>query len=308
MADVPHLVQNLSTALLTQLRLMLSPTVNKYNLSSSSVELAHIEDLIRFQSTSSLLLVPKLTVEDLTTRNHFRKMNVGKALNLYSNCVSAGLQYLVEKEGRPTSYNTTAWFVKLVDSWFNLMSSRHPIMALSKKNSDAYKSATTLLNDFIDVIQDVQFGEKPTWKPVQTGLILSTSSVLELCNNLLDSTLDFLLTSRLTQDCLENLFSVVRSKNPIPTPREFKYALKIICAAQYLKEVKSGNYHLDDREYLGICCLMLLLLVIPKSCPASSQTLTRWLLEKKSLIVILLATVYSHLLNFASYALCVLRP
>lgn len=43
----------------------------------------------------------------------------------------------------------------------------------------------------------------------------------------------------------------MRSKNLTPTAREFKYTLKIICAAQYLKEVKSSNYELDERQYLG---------------------------------------------------------
>jgi len=59
-----------------------------------------------------------------------------------------------------------------------------------------------------------------------------------------------LLTARLTQDCVENLFSCVRSKNPVPTARECKYALKQITVAQYLKPTKSGNYEQDDREFL----------------------------------------------------------
>ena len=37
---------------------------------------------------------------------------------------------------------------------------------------------------------------------------------------------------------------------PLPTPRESKYALKIICTAQYLKEVKTSNYQSYDYEYL----------------------------------------------------------
>ena len=96
----------------------------------------------------------------------------------------------------------------------------------------------------------LQFGEKAVWKPVQACMVLSTTSVLNLCEDLLDDQ-DFLLTSRLTQDCVENLFSCVRSKNHIPSPREFKYALEIITVAKYLSPCQHGNYQTDDREYLG---------------------------------------------------------
>lgn len=98
---------------------------------------------------------------------------------------------------------------------------------------------------------NIKIGEKSDWKPVQTGVILSTTSVLTLSESLLNNELQFLLTGRLTQDCIENLFSVVRSKNSIPSPREFKYALKSITAAQYLKSTNTSNYDADDRTYLA---------------------------------------------------------
>lgn len=56
----------------------------------------------------------------------------------------------------------------------------------------------------------------------------------------------FLLTARLTQDCLENLFSCVRSKNPIPTALEFKNTLRLLTVSQYLKGAETGSYDLDD--------------------------------------------------------------
>ena len=124
-------------------------------------------------------------------------------------------------------------------------------MALSTNKEEQYQSARNHLELVMKAMNSMRIGKKSTWKPVQTGIIFSTTTVLNLCDELLDSNLDFLLTSRLTQDCVENLFSVVRSRHPTPTAREFKYALKLICTAQYLKPVKSGNYHLDDRQYLG---------------------------------------------------------
>ena len=252
LADIPHVVKNLCTAFLKHRKIILSENVcSTFNLVSNEVSIAHIEDLVNFQDGKSLKLTPKLTKETLTSTSHFKKMNVSTALHVFSNAVAAGLRYLVEKEGRSKDYLTTAWFVKFVDSWFELTTSRHPVMALSTKKRDVYIRARQTLSDFMDITQSMQIGERAVWKPVQSGILLSSLSILHLCDELLNTKLDFLLTSRLTQDCVENLFSLVRSKNPTPTAREFKYALKIICTAQYLKEIKSSNYQQYDREYLG---------------------------------------------------------
>ena len=89
------------------------------------------------------------------------------------------------------------------------------------------------------------------WKPIQTGIILATNNVISLSERILREGVAFLLTSRLTQDCLENLFSTVRKGNPIPTAIEFQKHLKIITIAQYLRTPKSGSYLDDDSTYLA---------------------------------------------------------
>jgi hypothetical protein len=61
----------------------------------------------------------------------------------------------------------------------------------------------------------------------------------------------FILTSRFTQDCLENLFSTVRSKQLIPNALQFKNNLKLITLSQYLKDVSRSSYQKDDREFLA---------------------------------------------------------
>ena len=126
------------------------------------------------------------------------------------------------------------------------MSSRHPVQALSKFSVEKYNAFITFLSDIIDLFQQMSIGNK-SWKPVQTGAIISTQSVLDLLKVLLDDcNFKFFLTSRLSQDCLENLFSCIRSKNPVPTPLEFKYHLRLITVAQYLKPSEHGSYEQDE--------------------------------------------------------------
>ncbi|TGZ46125.1 Uncharacterized protein DBV15_12800 [Temnothorax longispinosus] len=89
------------------------------------------------------------------------------------------------------------------------------------------------------------------WKPVQRGLVLTTTTALELQDFYLNTKkFGFVLLSRLSQDALENLFSMIRGKNPVPTPKEFKSALRMISAAQYFKPNKNGNYEAEDADFL----------------------------------------------------------
>ncbi|KAH9366750.1 hypothetical protein HPB48_021955 [Haemaphysalis longicornis] len=80
-----------------------------------------------------------------------------------------------------------------------------------------------------------------------------TTSMLQVQHRLLNEEVyRFILTSWLTHGSLENFFSTVRQRNSIPTPCEFKSALRIITLAQYLRYSKHSSYADDeDSFYLG---------------------------------------------------------
>ena len=222
------------------------------NLTSYIVDSKHIEQLANYQDDLELKLDHKINVNDFKKPNHFDKMKVSKSKNILSTDVSASLQYLVENEGYHSSYNTTAWFVKQVAKWFALMTSRNPTVALSKFNSEKYLETLQFLRDFMDMFRRIKIGVKGIWKPCQTGVLLSTQSILDLQDLFLNKkNYKFLLTARFSQDCLENLFSCLRSIQPIPNALQFKTNLKLVCIAQYLKNSSNTNYDQDDREFLG---------------------------------------------------------
>lgn len=82
--------------------------------------------------------------------------------------VSAGLEYLIEKEGRRKENKTTAWFISTLRRWFDLMTSRHPVLALSRMNSTEFMNAIDLLKTVIEIFKEVKIGDGK-WKPSQTG-------------------------------------------------------------------------------------------------------------------------------------------
>ncbi|KAE9533685.1 hypothetical protein AGLY_009034 [Aphis glycines] len=88
----------------------------------------------------------------------------------------------------------------------------------------------------------LEVGHKISRKPSQSDSILSTTSILDLQNIYLNEKgFHFLLTSKFTQDCLENLFSVLRAKYIIPDALKFKNDLKLLSVSQYLKDVSRDN-------------------------------------------------------------------
>lgn len=86
----------------------------------------------------------------------------------------------------------------------------------------------------------------------QTGVLLSAQSILDLQELFLNKkNYKFLLTARFSQDCLENLFSCLRSIQPIPNALQLKMNLKLVYIAQYLKNASNTNYDQGDQAFLG---------------------------------------------------------
>ena len=86
-----------------------------------------------------------------------------------------------------------------MNHWFDLVSSWHPVMALSKMHPNKHAEAVQFLLGVIKIFRSMSVGSKGEWKPIQMGVILSTTSVLDIQEELLDKGHKFLLKLRLTQ-------------------------------------------------------------------------------------------------------------
>lgn len=72
------------------------------------------------------------------------------------------------------------------------------------------------------------------------------------------------MPGRLSQDCLENLFSVVRSTNSKSNTVQFKMSLKLITISQFLTASTKGNYDIDDSDY-AVDFISIIILVLENS-------------------------------------------
>jgi len=61
----------------------------------------------------------------------------------------------------------------------------------------------------------------------------------------------YFLLGQLTQDCVENLFAVLRLGQPLPNALIFKHHLKVVCLGMYHTLVKNSNCDFAEGEYLN---------------------------------------------------------
>ena len=114
-----------------------------------------------------------------------------------------------------------------------------------------YEKAIRFLQESIHLFRDLKIGGKSSWKPVQTGLVMATTTILQVQEDLLSQGHKFVLTSRFTQDFLENTFGCIRQRNPVPTPVEFSYGLRAVTVGQFLSTVHTGSYLDDSCDHLA---------------------------------------------------------
>lgn len=143
-----------------------------------------------------------------------QRQNVRLAAQLFSNTIATALKQYLPGEDQSCARNVGEFF-QLVNTWFDIMNSYTPITNIPSKkpyglNIDFQNKA---LNDMLMTISGKLCVGKTTMQVFQKGIIISTKSLMSLFEELkrkLD--IKYILTHRLNQDCLENLFSQLRTR------------------------------------------------------------------------------------------------
>lgn len=159
LADVSHLVKYLRNHLVNGQDIV--PTKNivgRFDLPNSLVTGEPLKKLVNYQK-DNLKPAPNLTEKHLQL-SHFDKMKVSTALNVFSHSVSSSLKLMVNSLNWSKSVLTTAWFLETISHFFDLMSSRHPTLALSKFDSDKYSESVKFLQMVKELFQNITIGKE----------------------------------------------------------------------------------------------------------------------------------------------------
>lgn len=244
--DPVHIFKNIASMLdYNKIIFFPSDICQSENLPYPHVQIQHLDRLMNYENNYELKIAFRLKNSNLHCRNQYKKMKVSTARAIFNVRTEAGLKLLM-KNTNDSSIKTTAFFINLVAQWFNLITNRKRSLALSKHNMENYNKAIHHLEKTQNIFQVMIIGEKGHWKPVQTGVIMATTSILQLQDFFLNKRdYKFFLTGRLTQDCLENLFSLIRFKMPTPNALQVKQHLKAITIAQISCCSKVTSYDTD---------------------------------------------------------------
>ena len=248
-ADVPHLLKNIRNCLLTNDIILPRDVVNEFCLPTSIVSMKHIRKIVEIQENSDFKIAPSLSLKHVDPKQ-FEKMKVNVAAQLLSHSTASALRFAVHDNLLPADALTTAWFVELINSWFDAANARNRREALYSKSGSKIKSLL-LMMEIIPKITFSSANRQFSWKPIQTGILVSTQSLLDLFASLVASgSYNYLLTSRLTQDALENLFSQIRGRgNSHPSPVHFRHCLRLISISQFLAVPKRSSYSVSECDF-----------------------------------------------------------
>lgn len=122
----------------------------------------------------------------------------------------------------------------------------------NKETEKQFNYNVAFLESIVELFREIKIGYKPIFKPVQSGIMITTTSIIELTKYLIiERKYSYVLSGRFTQDCLENIFSSIRIRHPIPNALQFKHNLKLLAISKYLHTPHTSNYDKDDGDIIG---------------------------------------------------------
>lgn len=243
MYDPPHLLKSVRN------------NFKNYNVLFDNSKIAkwiHVINLFDIDSKNKYRVAPRLSKAHLETKK-FSSMKVKLAAQVLSHSVAAGI-CLLSTLGQVSSDATfTADFIGQMDELFDSFNST------SLTHSKPMASALTHTSNHIDMWKSkIQFIK--SWHFINSegryvraacknGWILTINAIIQLWEFLKNQGFQFLLTKRLNQDCLENVFSLIRSKGGFranPDCCQFLSAFLTLIIFNLIKPINFSNCENDD--------------------------------------------------------------
>lgn len=249
--DAPHLLKSIRNNLLD----------GDFSYDDKRISFNDIRNVYEIDKASSTgKALTKITDIHLNP-NTFQKMNVRLAVQVLSHSMSSAIDTAVEtgQLNSPTAKNT-ANFIKIMNDAFDALNSRQLKSnklcncALSEYNKHPFKA----LDEAYTVMSSIlKSDKKGGWKrpPCFNGFLQTINAVRMLYETQNKKGYPFLLTSRLSQDVLENQFSIYRQRGGYsrnPTVRTFQAAYKSNCIMNLMKPPKTSNYEVPSSSLLEI--------------------------------------------------------
>lgn len=190
-----------------------------------------LENLIK-KTATELSVCHKLTEEHLTCEGPQRQ-KVRLASQLMSHTTATALLHYKPIDNTEL-LNDTANFIELVNNWFDLSNVSHPNNYRTPYTAPYglfLNEQDSLLDKMFNTFLQMRCNGKYGLQIFQKALLMHINGMKLLLKIVRDNGLKYILTSKVNQDALENLFSQLRSMgglNDHPSPLNALYRLRMI--------------------------------------------------------------------------------
>ena len=241
--DPPHLLKNVRNNLKKA----------DLRIDEGVVSWQHIVDFYNFDKCQPIQMAPKLKDRHIELPP-FSAMQVNLAAQVLSHSVAAGISALGTLKHLPDSAKDTAQFVEHFDGLFNTFNSQ--TVKTSQRLGHAFSDKSGHLSflkeslEFLDKVKTSHCVELPCifgWK-------LCIQSLLGLWEYLkTEQSSQFILTSQINQDCVENLFSIILGfggHRDNPDVEQLKSSFKYVVADKLFVQSDASNCKVDNDKIL----------------------------------------------------------
>ncbi|XP_037526273.1 uncharacterized protein LOC119403406 [Rhipicephalus sanguineus] len=233
-SDFPHLVKCVRNIMIK----------HGFNTHKGRVLWEHVATTWKVDSSPfTLKVAPKFTRSHIYP-SRFEKMRVNLAFYFFSSVLEHAMDFHKERiEQQYPNLEPTKVFINMMAQTIDAMTSRFPAEALRRGSTK--ETALDNMLEFLDPWEAHAGGLGFLSKSTAEGLRVTIHSAKDLLKYLTEMVgFRFLMTSRLSQDCLERSFGIVRQAsgaNDHPTPAQFIIIIKCISFCSLAKSPKGAN-------------------------------------------------------------------
>lgn len=252
-----------------------------YDVENNPIEWKYFKDLVQLQEENSIHLATKIRRRHI---NYFKeKMKVRLAAQVLSTSVADALLYYKSKNIQHfNNCDATITFCRHINNIFDFLNTRNFLSKLQHKRPiylEQFEDMTNFINSSINYLTTLK---DRTYSPILTsprktgfnGLIICLKSMSRLFDNVIKTgQLSFILSYKISQDHIEMLFSVIRSRggfNNNPTASQFEATYKKLlvhselaisenanCAPQDTTNIlhASSSKPIQEQNFLDILCV-----------------------------------------------------
>lgn len=240
--DLEHCTKNIIAGLRNHNITIPEQFVEKFELFSNTAKILDVENLCKSQEKYDFKGAKDLK-DGIVNPDHFSKMRSHTFEALMAPAVVTSLELFdqIKRKRGNEKLNPTAFLLARVDQWHTLTSQGH-----LNTNSDEYQAQKDFLLESIELLSKMQVGNR--YNICQTGSVWGTLALLELTELWIGMGMPHVKPSNLLNNCIENVFSLIASKQSKPSAVHATQGIKAVSISKFFNDPIKGSYNWEGND------------------------------------------------------------